>query len=158
MPARPAVQTSLDLANVAGDAERRPILVIDFDGVLHSYVSGWKGIDQIPDPPVPGFAEFLEGAVKVFDVAVFSSRSAEFAGRTAMREWLAAQLAKYYEATMTTAAAVGRATDLRRKIAFPGQKPAAFISLDDRALTFNGVWPDIAALRRFRPWWQKENP
>ena len=29
----------------------KPILCLDFDGVVHSYTSGWKGADVIPDPP-----------------------------------------------------------------------------------------------------------
>lgn len=33
---------------------RKPILCLDFDGVIHSYSSGWKGADVIPDPPVAG--------------------------------------------------------------------------------------------------------
>jgi len=28
----------------------KPILCLDFDGVIHSYSSGWKGADVIPDP------------------------------------------------------------------------------------------------------------
>ena len=37
-----------------------PIICVDFDGVIHSYTSGWKGIDVIPDDPVPGAIEWLE--------------------------------------------------------------------------------------------------
>ncbi len=32
----------------------KPILCVDFDGVVHSYTSGWKGETVIPYPPVNG--------------------------------------------------------------------------------------------------------
>ena len=38
---------------------KKKILAIDFDGVLHSYTSGWKGARSIPDPPVYGSLDWL---------------------------------------------------------------------------------------------------
>lgn len=35
-------------------------VAVDFDGVLHSYTSGGKGVDQIPDAPIAGAFDFLE--------------------------------------------------------------------------------------------------
>ncbi len=97
-------------------------LVLDFDGVIHSYDSGWKGADQIPDPPVPGALAFL------------------------MKGWLWRHLNETYEAD-------GDA--VFQHIEWPTHKPAAFVTIDDRALTFDGTWPDIGALKAFKPWNKK---
>lgn len=43
--------------------------------------------------------------------------------------------------------------DIAKKwLKFPTEKPPALVTLDDRALTFTGVWPDVQALRVFQPW------
>lgn len=64
------------------------ILCLDFDGVLSSYKSGWKGARCIPDMPVSGALEFLAEVVKHFTVCIYSSRSRYFGGRRAMKRWL----------------------------------------------------------------------
>ena len=38
----------------------KPTIVFDFDGVIHSYTSGWRGLEVIPDPPVDGIREMIE--------------------------------------------------------------------------------------------------
>lgn len=114
----------------------KPILCLDFDGVLNSYTSGWSGHDSIPDPPVPGAIEFLHKAVEHFEIRIFSARSRDPLGRVAMYEWL-----KKYGA------------DLPVKC-FPEYKPAAFITIDDRAITFTGQFPSIEELLEFKPWWK----
>jgi hypothetical protein len=66
----------------------KPILCVDFDGVVHSYTSGWKGATVIPDPPVPGALRWLWKATEWFDVKIYSSRSRESEAVVAMREWM----------------------------------------------------------------------
>ena len=64
-------------------------IVFDFDGVLHSYVSGWQGAVTIPDPPVPHMAELLHKLADLgYDLAVLSTRALDLEGPRAMREWL----------------------------------------------------------------------
>ena len=42
------------------NARRMPRTVcVGFDGVIHSYVSGWRGAAVIPDPAVPGAIAWL---------------------------------------------------------------------------------------------------
>ena len=123
---------------------RLPILVLDFDGVLHSYTSGWQGAAVIPDPPVPWAMDFLLRAVEEFEVHILSSRSHQWGGRRAMKRWIRAEL---FKATLPV-----EADDCYAALKFPRIKPAAMLTIDDRALTFTGTWPTMQELRRFQPW------
>lgn len=63
-------------------------LIFDFDGVIHSYTSGWCGADVIPDPPVPGIREAIsEIRAAGYRVVVLSARCHQ-GGIRAIREWL----------------------------------------------------------------------
>jgi hypothetical protein len=60
----------------------KPALVLDFDGVIHSYTSGWKGADVIPDPPTPGAREAIRTLRETYRVVVNSSRCHQWGGRS----------------------------------------------------------------------------
>lgn len=129
----------------------KPTLCIDFDGVIHSYTSGWQGIDVIPDPPVEGAIEFLWQAVEKFRVCITSTRNNSPAGIAAMRRWLADQDALYWQDKPARPR-----TSLTLVIEFPTEKPPALVMIDDRAITFTGVFPNIDELLKFKPWNQQE--
>jgi hypothetical protein len=145
----------------------KPILVLDFDGVLHSYTSGWKGPRNIPDAPVPGAMEFLYRATKEFNVQIYSSRSRYFLGRHFMKIWLRTYLFDYAINKVRPVKdwsnyAYYDHEDLSRwveellaKLKFPLMKPAAFLQIDDRAICFNGTWPSIEDLKEFKPWFKR---
>ena len=120
----------------------KPILCLDFDGVIHSYTSLWKSADIIPDPPVPGAFDFIAEAVGHFRVVIFSSRSHQPGGIEAMKDWLCANTEIGFR-------------DKPRwidQIEWPTEKPSAMLTLDDRAITFIGQWPSIESLLAFKPW------
>jgi hypothetical protein len=125
----------------------KPILCLDFDGVLHAYTSGWRGAANIPDPPVPGAFTFLREAVQLFTVAIYSSRSQQPGGIAAMQAWLG----EWARRELPPGADLG----FLDEITWPSEKPPAFVSLDDRAITFTGEWPSPESLRAFRPWHQR---
>lgn len=127
-------------------AARKPILVLDFDGVMHAYESGWQGVEVIPDPPVPGALDFIAEALEVFRVAILSSRSSEPEGIAAMQAWLAEAARERWRDEPEIA------TRVLSEIEWPTRKPPAFVTIDDRAITFTGTWPSIEELRAFRPW------
>lgn len=129
-----------------------PILCLDFDGVLHSYTSGWEGADKISDPPVDGAIDWLRSLLGCpedigigpryldFRVAIFSARSNQRGGIKAMKKWLKKHGLSKYELEL---------------IDFPKAKPPAFLGIDDRVLTFTGVFPSVADMKNFKPWNKK---
>lgn len=118
-------------------------ICVDFDGVLHSYLSGWKGTEVVADPPVPGAMRWLAGlqADEGLRVAIYSSRSKEESGVVAMRGWL-----------RENGAEVGVNVD---KLEFPREKPAAFLTIDDRAICFDGNFPSLGDIHGFKTWMQR---
>jgi hypothetical protein len=110
----------------------KPILSLDFDGVIHWYRHGWKGTAVIDDDPVPGAKEFIEKAQNYFSIVVYSSRSSSEAGIDAMKDWMEKHGFP--------------------KVKFAKDKPKAFITIDDRAIQFKGEWFDPEELLAFKPW------
>jgi len=133
--ATPAVSTSTSTSSEP--TQRRKTIVVDFDGVLHSYRSGWRGPTVIPDPPVPGALAWLEEAVDRFEIAILSSRSKEDGGIEAMQHWLLD---------------CGLPAAVLDELLFPRTKPAAHVYLDDRGWRFEGTFPELDDLDAFEPW------
>lgn len=148
----------------------KPILCLDFDGVVHSYKSGWKGPRCIPDPPVPGALEFIVKASEVATVAIHSSRSGKWGGRRAMKFWLLGaylNIAPSWEKTpewfrdhiAKTAFADPWQDEVRFAvrqlgIQWPMFKPAAMVTIDDRGYRFDGTWPDLKTVLALKPWYK----
>jgi hypothetical protein len=121
--------------------EGKEILSVDFDGTLSDYKK-WHGADIINDPPIPGAMAFLKEATDHFRVAIFSSRSNLPGGIAAMQGWLAKHNRQ----------PDGSYPDWLLLLEWPVDKPPAQVSLDDRAIPFNGIYPSMETLRNFKPW------
>ena len=115
--------------------EGKPILALDFDGVLHSYASGWHGAVTIKDEPTEGAQAFCERASKHFALLVFSSRCAFPGGAQAIMLWLTQH--NFPDGMW---------------VSIDGVKAPATVTLDDRAWRFDGEWPDVDELAAFKPW------
>ncbi len=117
----------------------KPILALDFDGVIHRYSKGWQeGV--IYDPPTDGFAEWLIEAREHFTIVIVSSRLQSREGYEAMYNWMVEHEIPY-----------------REQLVFSQTRPPALITIDDRAITFTGDWKDYPMrwLKAFKPWNQK---
>ena len=125
----------------------KPILCIDFDGVIHGYSKGWQG-GEIYDDITDGFFEWAEKAAKLFTLTIYSSRSKDDDGVIAMSAWLADQRRKWRERGGKPE------TDDPLPFEFADEKPPAFLTIDDRAVCFRGDWSALnpEELIQFKPW------
>lgn len=143
----------------------KKIICFDFDGVIHEYTSPWTREDEIHDGPVEGVFDFMCKLILTgeYEIAVYSSRSKSYAGVNAMRIWMTYNFEKY---------AFKEKKDFYVKqfidsidpldsvvlsfignLSFPETKPHAFISIDDRAITFRGTFRDMfEKIENFKPW------
>lgn len=109
-------------------------VVFDFDGVIHQYVSPWKGNTLILDPPVPGIKDEISRIRAAgYQVIVVSSRCMSANGGKAIKDWLS----KY-------------------KIEVDGvmsSKPPALVYIDDRGYCFDGNPAGLLEyIENFVPW------
>jgi hypothetical protein len=122
---------SNSVAESIGLRRARRTVCLDFDGVIHSYRSGWCGSEVIPDPPIHGTREAIAQLRKRYRVVVHSARCATDSGYEAVQAWLAKHNIEI--------------DDVCR------YKPPATIYVDDRAIPFRGDWQQtIGDIHDFR--------
>ncbi len=133
--------------------EFKPTVCLDFDGVIHSYERGWQG-GVIYGTAVPGFFRWATEAVKKLTLVVYSSRSKTPEGQAAMREAIGA----WSKQAVLDGEVSGDYdwSHLFGAMQLAHEKPAAWLTIDDRAMQFLGNWsaagfqPD--RLLDFKPW------
>ncbi len=140
--------------------DQKPILLVDFDGVLHGFDNGWQGRNNFPNSAVTGSMFFLWQAVIYFNVCIFSARSRRWGGRKAMKKWLRRELVKWFAgpAEMKKSRPMffhERETlveALMSKIRFPLFKLPGHLIIDDRCWCFTGKFPTMQEISDFTPW------
>lgn len=123
-------------------ADKKPSIALDFDGVLHSYVSGWTGVNPT-DPPVEGALDFVNWLVaNKFVITIFSTRANSAVGRKLIRDYL-----------------VRHGFPVERIGTITSEKPNSDLYVDDRGFRFTG---DFEVVRKFltennfspKPWYK----
>lgn len=117
----------------------KPIVCLDFDGVIHSYTSGWEGATVISDPPVTHMYEALAAIHDEYYTILCSSRCSIYGGKEAIQRWLD----KY---------------DLSQFIdEIVANKPAAMVYIDDRGITFDGDATTLySKIKKFHPYLEEK--
>jgi hypothetical protein len=106
-------------------------ICLDFDGVVHSYLSGWKGIGIVADPPIHKVDIAIRKLRQDFRVVVHSARCNTEEGRVAIQNWLNKHHIEVDDVCE--------------------HKPPAHVYVDDRAVHFQGDWDKtIADIKAFR--------
>lgn len=118
----------------------KPILCLDFDGVIHQYTTPWTSSTVISDDIVDGFIEWANDAKEYFKLVIYSSRSKDATAIEAMKNWIVTQYKK--------------SNFQIPDFIFASEKPPAFLTIDDRAIQFNGEWNNLCPkeLLNFKPW------
>jgi hypothetical protein len=131
----------------------KPILCLDFDGVIHSYDRGWQD-GNIYGTLVPGFLAWSMEVANHFRLIIYSSRSKEEDGPDRMRAFMQRQVV---DRLMPN-----EIDHWLSLFEFASEKPPAFLTIDDRAIQFRGDWsawwlrPE--QLLKFKPWNQGQEP
>ena len=143
-----------------------PTICIDFDGVIHSYDRGWQG-GVIYGEVTAGFWDWaIRTHAAGVDLVVYSSRSSEPDQRLLLQEWLIQQWVRSAPERWVARNVSGGEPEFKFnlladgttafRLAFASEKPAAWITIDDRAIQFTGDWADPAlsaeAIMAFKPW------
>lgn len=111
-------------------------VAVDFDGVIHSYTSGWQGAHVCSDPPVEGAIEWLTKTARKFTVVILTTRGDQEGGNEAVMEYL---YTWGYDGP---------------PLLVTSKKIPALVYIDDRAYRFTGPdsWPDAHMIHSMRPW------
>lgn len=134
---------------------RKPILCLDFDGVLHTYSRGWQG-GEIYDPATPGFFSWAQIAKDHFTLVVYSSRSSSYSQVVAMQAWLRKEARTWILIVIGHEPTEEELNRIMEWFEFSATKPPAVLTIDDRAIQFQGRWDDPQLqpyrLTLFKPW------
>ena len=127
--------------------KQKQTIWLDFDGVIHSYKSGWQGVTVIPDEPIPYAFAYLKLYLEYFNVAIFSARNHQKGGIEAMKKWFIKHgFQENYIQSDTN----------KEGIYFPLHKPCAILGLDDNVKRFTGLFPSIDEIKNLESWTKKK--
>lgn len=128
--------------DIAKPMRKRKTICIDFDGVIHDYSKGWRGID-VYDKPLDGAKEGLHALKDAgWIIIIYTTRN----DTPKLREFLDSNGLAYDYINCNPNQPVG--SDKGKLI--------ADVYLDDRGITFEGNWSDsIEKILNFKPWQKK---
>lgn len=118
-------------------------VAIDFDGVISTY-SGWKG-KGVFGPPIEGVVESLKKMKELGWRIIINTTRIELH-----------DVATYLDFNKIPFDFINHNPENVEQMLHPG-KVLADVYIDDRSLTFNGVWDEkfFDEIANYKPWWRK---
>ena len=107
-------------------------IALDFDGVLHSYTSGWTGPVPTDPPTLNAQAFVVELLHRGYEVAIFSTRCETPEGLQGVKDWLVIH-------------------GFSPKIQVSVGKPKAKLYVDDRGFRFGGKFHEVLSFMDDNP-------
>lgn len=117
------------------ETKKKLRILFDFDGVIHSYISGWDGVDLALDKPVNGIKEVIDKLHNDgnYEIVIYSSRCTHEKGIECIEKYCKEYNIYYDEIS--------------------NHKKAAYLTIDDRAICFDGDSTTlIDEIKNFKPW------
>lgn len=116
----------------------RPIISVDFDGVIHAHHSAWTDAHEILDGHVPGALDFIRRAFDAgFNVVIFTARARTITTIPYIYAWLRKH---------------GLEERYLWQIEITAIKAAAVVYIDDCGWRFDGTFPSLDTIRNLRRW------
>lgn len=114
-------------------------ILFDFDGVIHSYQNGWNGVDLALDPPTKEIKETIDILKNDYTIIIYSSRCSHELGIKCIEDYCKEHNI-YYDNISNI-------------------KPAAYLTIDDRCICFDGDSLSlINKIKTFVPWNKSPSP
>jgi hypothetical protein len=127
-------------------------VAIDFDGVMHEYLTRYIDEKTISDGPVPGALRWLDSMLGHLRPVIFTTRAKSASGRTAVHRWLVRWAQEEFGGNHP----LTEHRIIHYPVSIVASKPPALAYIDDRAIRFTG--PEMFELltpeyiRGLKPW------
>lgn len=125
-------------------------VVLDFDGVIHSYTTKFKFPWIISDPPVDGTMEWIHENANKLTIRILSTRNSNKRGLEAMKKYILENGIEKCGDDFIESFKKLRFVDPSKG------KPKGQLYIDDRGFHFEGTFPSLEYIENFKAWnkWQ----
>lgn len=139
--------------------DRRITVAVDFDGVIHHRPKTERGGEDVTGLPIPGAMNFIRHLVTAAHVVIFTARLdtedvAQHKRTTDnIKFWMKRHMCDEADRLVILGKPSFDIHAVLDALTYTAVKPKyARVFLDDRAIRFDGNWPSIPDILKFKTW------